>query len=102
MCKQSRSDIARESISKYSKKRVLVDGTCVDSLKQKLSKNIKSGVKGVSWDKEREKWVAQIQLQGINYGLGRFEKLEDAVSARKKAEQELYEPIIKACENDLK
>ena len=41
-------------------------------------------------------------MQGINYGVGRFEKLEDAVSARKKAEQELYEPIIKACENDLK
>jgi hypothetical protein len=75
LCKQSRSDIARESISKYSKKRVLVDGTCVDSLKQKLSKNNKSGVKGVSWDKEREKWLAQIQLQGINYGLGRFEKI---------------------------
>lgn len=71
-------------------------------LEAKVVENNKSGVKGVSWDKEREKWVAQIQLQGINYGLGRFEKLEDAVSARKKAEQELYEPIIKACENDLK
>ena len=46
-----------------------------------------SGVTGVSWDKDRKKWVAQIALPGgKNRYLGRYSSLEDAALARKKAE----------------
>ncbi len=56
----------------------------------KRPKHNKSGVKGVFWDKERSKWMAQIQMENRRSTyLGRFEKIEDAAAcyaaaARKK------------------
>lgn len=57
---------------------------------RKMLKNNTSGVKGVYWDREREKWVAQIEFQGKNYRLGRFNDIEDAAAARKEAEKALF------------
>ncbi len=48
----------------------------------------KSGVTGVSWDKSRNKWTAQISIQGKQEPLGRFYSFEDAVICRKRAEHE--------------
>lgn len=46
-----------------------------------------SGTTGVSWDRARKKWVAQIALPGgVNKRLGRHERIEDAIRARKAAE----------------
>lgn len=53
-------------------------------------KNCKSGVRGVYWDKSRSKWAAQIQINLKIIPLGRFEKFEDAVKARKEAEKKYY------------
>jgi|GEM_PF-3858042 len=50
-----------------------------------------SSVKGVSWDGKRRKWVAQICLHQKRYNLGRFSNFDDAVAARKKAEEKLFE-----------
>lgn len=49
----------------------------------------------MSWDKDREKWTAQIGFQGKNYHLGRFEKKEDAIKARKKAEEKIFGDFLK-------
>lgn len=56
----------------------------------KISKANKSGIKGVSWDKNRNKWVAQITFKGKNYNLGRYNNKEDAREAREKAEKEMF------------
>lgn len=40
-----------------------------------------SGLIGVTWDKARSKWRAQIRLNGKKVNLGRFETAEDAVNA---------------------
>jgi len=45
---------------------------------QRKYSNNKSGVKGVCWDKEANKWLAQIQIKNKKIKLGRFVKLEDA------------------------
>lgn len=51
-----------------------------------IGKNNKSGVIGVSWSKERNKWHATIGVKGKTISLGRFEKKQDAIKARKDAE----------------
>lgn len=52
----------------------------------KLYSNNTTGVKGVYWDKSRKKWMACITAYKKTYHLGRFDKFEDAVKARKDAE----------------
>jgi hypothetical protein len=38
----------------------------------------KSGFKGVSWQKDRKKWVAQCKVNSKKYNLGRFDTAEEA------------------------
>lgn len=54
------------------------------------SKNNKSGYKGVYWSKERKKWCAQITINNKTKGLGRYDTIEEAIEARKKAAKEYY------------
>lgn len=72
----------------------LKEGTRVTMLTRRTSKNNTSGAKGVTWDKSRKKWRAQINFKGKNHNLGRFTNKQDAINARKKAEEELIEPIL--------
>lgn len=54
-----------------------------------LSKNNKSGVTGVFWNKINSKWASRITYNGEDYHLGYYIELEDAIKARKDAE-DLY------------
>src|SRR5574341_403988 len=49
-----------------------------------------SGHKGVTWSKRFSCWLAQIQIDGRGKHLGVFEKLKDAVSARREAEKKYF------------
>ncbi|WP_289105260.1 HNH endonuclease signature motif containing protein [uncultured Halomonas sp.] len=55
---------------------------------QRRKKSNSSGVCGVHWHAQRNKWQACIKVSGKNKSLGMFERLEDAAAARKKAERE--------------
>lgn len=46
----------------------------------------KSGVNGVSWRPDCEKWVAQISTGGKNYYLGLYSKMNGAIKARAAAD----------------
>lgn len=46
-----------------------------------------SGVTGVSWHARRKMWQARITYDHTTYTLGYFDKFEDAVAIRQKAEQ---------------
>lgn len=71
-----------EQIKKYQ-----VDGTNISYIiSNKLSKANKSGVKGVC-KKKNGKWVAQITFKNKTYNLGTYENKEDAIKARKEAEE---------------
>ena len=76
-----------------------VEGTNISHLTQKLRKNSTSGHKGVYWNKGRNKWRAKITIKGKTHHLGYFENLQDAIKARKQAEEELFEPLLEKYES---
>lgn len=61
-----------------------------NNINQRLRKDNSSGVKGVNYDSNKNKWIARIQIDGKRINLGNFNSLEDAVNARIKAEQRYY------------
>ena len=68
----------------------LMDGTSVTVLeairKRTLSSNT-SGHTGVYWNAKNQKWAAQITFKRKTYYLGSYEKIEDAIKARKRGEE---------------
>lgn len=55
-----------------------------------LLSNNRSGHKGVSWDNQRQKWFAKIEVNRKQLALGRYDLLEDAIAARKAAETQHF------------
>lgn len=89
---------AIEQHSAAIRDKVFDDGTQPSKIKldKAPGKANKSGVTGVNWDKSRGKWQATIRFKGKKYNLGRFADIEDAISARKKAEKEIFLPYIES------
>jgi len=54
------------------------------------NKNSKSGIKGVCWNKTKNKWHAQIQHNGKVVSLGYYENIEGAIAARITGEGKYY------------
>ena len=71
-----------------------------NALKGKRSKNNTSGVRGVTFLNGR--YIATITFRKQHYYLGRYERIEEAALARKKAEEVLYGEWLEHFENDLK
>lgn len=94
----SRSNIEKGLITKAQNSLGHYCGTIVEHLSKDKYSNNTTGVKGVWFDKSRNKYCAEIFLKGKKYHLGRYEKLEDAAKARKRAEEELFHPIIEEYE----
>lgn len=80
------------------------EGTTVSAIRPglKLLKNNKSGVRGVYFETSSQKWIAMIGYKGKIIKLGRFAKKEDAIKARKAAEEEYFTPIIEAYDAERK
>lgn len=65
--------------------------TCAENTRNKKTlKSNKVGVNGVSYIKERKKWLARIMKDGVLYELGAYVNIEDAIKARKEAEIKYY------------
>ena len=52
----------------------------------------------VSKGKRDEKWIAQIQIDGIKIMLGRYDDIEDAKRARIKKANEAFGVYMNVCE----
>lgn len=73
----------------------IIEETNLSSIKrEEPTKANKSGYIGVSYDNTREKWVAQISFKKKHYFLGRFDKKEDAIKARKAAKEKLHKKFL--------
>lgn len=64
-----------------------------NSRNMKLFKNNTSGHAGVTWDTNRQLWIARISDKGRTVNLGRFSGIDEAIAVRKQAELDLkYHP----------
>lgn len=54
---------------------------------QKSRVNNTSGISGVTWNKSKSKWQAQISVGGRLIYLGRFDNIVDAAQARREAQR---------------
>ncbi|MFE4569972.1 HNH endonuclease [Paenibacillus chitinolyticus] len=70
------------------------DGTRKSALKAKLHAGNKSGVKGVIWMSDRQKWRAYIGIKGKSITLGYYALKDDAIAARKAAEEMYHKPYL--------
>lgn len=57
---------------------------------RRIASNNTSGLKGASWDKHANKWIAHIKINGKAKHLGCFDSKEDAHTAYCKAALELH------------
>lgn len=55
-----------------------------------IRKHNTSGVTGVYWSKSRQRWCAFIHINKKKIWLGAYKKFEDAVKARKEAEEKYF------------
>lgn len=70
-----------------------IDGTSVTLLEKASGRHLStntSGYNGVYLNRRSGKWIAQIGFKGKTYYLGSFRVIEDAVKARREAEQRIY------------
>lgn len=61
-----------------------------NNMNKGLQKNNTSGITGVYWDKRLNKWIAQMLINKKHIHLGCFNELEDAIKARKEAEEKYF------------
>ena len=72
-----------------------IDGTCVEMLRAKtVRRNNTSGVPGVEWVARKQRWLAMMCFKGKRYYLGCYARFEDAVKARKQAEETLHDQFV--------
>ncbi|MBO9599841.1 MAG: HNH endonuclease [Cohnella sp.] len=79
------------------KKHIAADrtgGTRKTALKAKLHKGNKSGHKGVKWLENRGKWLAYIGYRGKSINLGYYQNKDDAIAARRMAEEKYHAPHL--------
>lgn len=82
----------RDNFGNLSK--FFVEKTNVSHLTAKKRKDNTSGIRGVSWNKRRNKWDVRMQFQKKPIYLGMYDNLEDAAQARKEAEEKYFKPIL--------
>ncbi len=91
-----------EKISDKGPKKTCYKGTRIYSLTNKVCKGHRTGVRGVTFDEIHKKYHARIFLSGKEYNLGTYNSLEEAKEARKKGEEEIWQPVIEEYEKEVK
>lgn len=77
-----------------------VSGATPRNLKNTPPPSNTSGVCGVHFWKPRGTWQAYINIRGTRYNLGVYRNFEDAVAARKRAEEAIRNEVLKDHEDE--
>lgn len=80
--------------NEFKRKNILKEGTRLDNICDKVGKANTTGVRGVSFKKDKNKFRARIGFKGKDYHLGYYNTVEEARKVREKAEEILYKPIL--------
>lgn len=83
---------AKEELTKGFK-----DGTFINLISNnKVRKNNKSGINGISIRKNKysTSYIVQICVQGKRIRIGTYRDIEEAIKARKEAEEKYFKPIL--------
>lgn len=96
MAYESRITNVNKAIDKL-KKEDLIEGTSILKIsRQDLLKNNTSGYTGVTYDKNKKKWLAQIWFKGVHYYLGRYDSKDEAHEAYEKGKEKLHKEFLKS------
>ena len=88
MCNECAGKYAGE---KMREKAGFVDGTQISRItSNKLIATNTSGARGVYLERKTGKWRARLRFKGKTYNFGTYANFDDAVKARKEAEQLIY------------
>lgn len=89
-------DKTGKNVQKHNKENLVKDGVFTPLLKSKVRSDNKTGYKGVTIirNKSKTRYKAGIAIKGKQIHLGYFDKLEDAVKAREKAEEKYHKPYL--------
>lgn len=70
-------------------------GTQIAKIKKRAeTSNNRSGVRGVYLDKKTGKYRARLKFQRKQYNLGSYTLLDDAIKARRKGEEEIFDTFL--------
>lgn len=61
-----------------------------NNMNRGVQSNSTSGITGVRWDKRQQKWTAKIKINKRTISLGSYVLKEDAIKARKEAEEKYF------------
>ena len=89
--------LSSRSAEKAREKAGFTGGTQLAKIRMESDKSDNlSGVRGVYYDGKRGKYRARIKFKRKIYNLGYFTNLEDAIKARKRAEEDIFEAFLEA------
>lgn len=92
----SRLSMCNACAGKYASQKMremagYVEGTQISRItSDKLIATNTSGARGVYWVKSSGKWRVRLRFKGKSYSFGLYANFDDAVKARKKAEEQIY------------
>lgn len=89
-CPEGHSIERKDVNAGYNKENCVWADATEQARNQRLHKRNKSGVRGVCWKELDKAWFAYITTDYKQKSLGYFKRLEDAITARLKAEKELW------------
>lgn len=62
----------------------------INSINKDLQSNNTSGMRGVSFSKQKDRWISFIKINGEHKHLGTFASFDDASKSRKEAEKKYW------------
>ena len=105
-CGCLRKELGKEKGKKIGKmnieNNVVFDTHLKNIANNKPLKNNTTGYRGVTYDKKRGKYVAQIEFQKKHYFLGRYKTAEEAAEAYRIAKNKLHGDFLEWYKNNFK